>query len=135
MNQSNLLTQLNLSSVIGPGRISASLHAASQCLYREEFISNNGGWPFWRLKLIAIIALAIITGIHIYSSKLAIKLSGVLAVIKLLVLSAIAVAGFVKLPSVLREHPNNWSVGEKKGFEAYLYAFILVCNTMLCILL
>ena len=84
---------------------------------------------FWQLKLIAIILLAIITSYHIYSSKLALVINNVFAIIKVvMILSIIAIVGLVRLPLVLKESPNNWSFEDTEGFEAFSSAFVLVCN-------
>ena len=89
-------------------------------------------WPYWRIKLIAVIILGIITGYHIYSSRLAVVINQTFAVIKLMILSSIAIAGLVKLPAMLKENPNNWTNFEHteltEGFKDFSVSFVLVCN-------
>ncbi|CAG8656259.1 14079_t:CDS:2 [Funneliformis mosseae] len=122
---------------IRPGTISAVLQAVAQ--YSWYLISDNAselnskrgwenGWPFWRLKLIAIITLAIITGYHMYSTRLANYINQTFAGIKMVVLTTIAIAGLVKLPSILSNHPNNWldPIEETRGFSDFSFSFILV---------
>ena len=93
---------------------------------------EENDWPYWRIKLIAVIMLGIITSYHIYSSRLAVVINQTFAVIKLMILSSIAIAGLVKLPSILKENPNNWSnfeyTGLTEGFEDFSVSFVLVCN-------
>ncbi|CAI2175988.1 4736_t:CDS:2 [Funneliformis geosporum] len=122
---------------IRPGSISAVLQAVAQYLWyiisddASELNSKKGwesGWPFWRLKLISIITLAIITGYHMYSTRLANYINQTFAVIKMMVLTIIAIAGLVKLPSVLSTHPNNWldPIEATRGFKDFSFSFILV---------
>jgi len=68
-----------------------------------------------------------------YNSKLANYINSFLAVIKLILLTIIAIGGLIKLPSMLREGQNNWSkpiqedIG-RGGFGEFSFSFVLVCN-------
>jgi amino acid transporter len=96
--------------------------------YDHEFSvsSDEKGWPFWRLKLISVIMLGILTGFHIYSSRLAVTISQIFAIIKLSILTIISIAGLL----VLKEGSDNWSnsIEDTDGFGVSSFAFVLVCN-------
>ena len=100
----------------------------------SELNSNVGwedGWSTLRLKLIAIITLAIITGYHIPSSRVANLINVTFAGIKLVILVIIAIVGLVKLPSVLKEPSNIWSnpgFDDTKRLGDFSSALISVCN-------
>jgi hypothetical protein len=80
--------------------------------------------------------LGIITSYHIYSSRLAVVINQTFAVIKLMILSSIAIAGLVKLPATLKENPNNWTNFEHteltEEFKDFSASFVLVCNLTYC---
>lgn len=120
------------------------LHAAAQYfLYiigndHDDFsvFTFDGGWEkgwlYWRIKFISVIILAIMTAYHIYSNRLANAINKTLAIIKFVILSIVAIVGLVRLPSVLNEHPNNWSnpFKDTRGFHEISFSFVLVCNTI-----
>ncbi|CAG8572663.1 9636_t:CDS:2 [Funneliformis mosseae] len=96
--------------VIRPGIICAVLQSAAQYT--------------WIIKLTAIGLLFLITGYHLLSNKWANRINHTLAIIKTIVLIAIAFGGFSKY-----KNTNNWTTppeGEMFKFTSYSIAIISV---------
>ncbi|RHZ79475.1 hypothetical protein Glove_144g109 [Diversispora epigaea] len=83
-----------------------------RCDLNRELYNTWKDLAFWRLTLIALIALLTTTMINVYSSRIADCINKTLAIIKILTVLTIAIIGFTKI-----KNSTNWNDSFKRTDE------------------